>query len=144
MKPTPEIVLNNGFAKIVFEMGPALPPGYGQGSASLVGIHLLLLAQEFNRAADVRARENAAMRALFADAASNLSGELSLKLQEAIQRKDLDLKISTLDENNTFLKILLIELHAYVEKVGDQPLSQRVLLLLSEFASARQVFLPAM
>jgi hypothetical protein len=144
MKPTPEVVLNNGFAKIVFEMGPALPPGYGQGSASLVGIHLLLLAQEFNRAADVRVQENAAMRALFADVVPRFHGSLGTRLSDACKRIDSDLKISALDENNTFLKNLLIDLHAYVEKVGDRPLAQRILLLLSEFASARQVFLPAM
>ena len=59
MKPTPELVLNHAFAKIAMEMGPALPPGYGQGSATITGVLLLMVAQEFNRAADIRAKENA-------------------------------------------------------------------------------------
>ena len=66
MKPTPDLVLNHAFAKVAMEMGPALPAGYGQGSATLTGVLLLMVSQEFNRAADIRAKENAAMTTSFA------------------------------------------------------------------------------
>jgi len=144
MKPTPDLVLNHAFAKIAMEMGPALPPGYGQGSATLVGVLLLMVAQEFNRAADIRVKENAAMRALFGEAAGKGGVALSSRLKKAAGGADPDLNIATLDRTNVELKSLLIELHAQVEESGDKALGARILNLLRDAATARQVFLPAM
>ena len=143
MKPTPELVLNQAFAKIAMEMGPALPPGYGQGSATITGVLLLMVGQEFNRAAEVRAKENAAMRAIFADAKAGDAG-LAAKLRSAAEERDVDLSVSTLDRANGQLKALLIELQAQAEQARDRALELRILRFLSEAASARQVFLPAM
>lgn len=142
MKPSPDLVLNQAFAKIAMEMGPALPAGYGQGSATTTGVLLLLVAQEFNRAADIRAKENAAMRALFAEAA--VGGDLGARLKSAAGEREADLNIATLDKANAALKTLLIELHAHVERTGDGALEARIVRLLADAAAARQVFLPAM
>jgi len=144
MKPTPDLVLNHAFAKIAMEMGPALPQGYGQGSATLTGVLLLMVAQEFNRAADIRAKENATMRALFADAATTVGGELGKRLQAAGQASDSDLNVATLDRANGELKALLIELQRVAEEKGERSLELRILKLLCQAADARQVFLPAM
>lgn len=144
MKPSPDLVLNHAFAKVAMEMGPALPPGYGQGSATLTGVLLLMVAQEFNRAADIRAKENAAMRALFADAAASAGTELGVRLRAAAKERDADINIATLDRSNALLKGLLIELHAHAEQTGARALEMRILTLLNEAARARLVFLPAM
>jgi len=144
MKPSPDLVLNHAFAKIAMEMGPALPPGYGQGSATLVGVLLLMVGQEFNRAADIRAKENAAMRALFAEAAGRGGVALSPRLKKAAGESDPDLNVTTLDRANGELKALLIELHAHAEESGDSALATRILAFLRDAAGARQVFLPAM
>lgn len=144
MKPSPELVLNQAFAKIAMEMGPALPPGYGQGSATTTAVLLLMVGQEFNRAADVRAKENRVMRALFADAAKGIGGALSAKLDAVVGVRDEDLTVSGLDRVNGELKQLLIELQTHAEKAGDRVLELRILRFLSEAAAARQVHLPAM
>jgi hypothetical protein len=144
MKPSPDLVLNHAFAKVAMEMGPALPPGYGQGSATLTGVLLLMVGQEFNRAADIRAKENAAMRALFADAATAVGAELGARLKVAADERDADINVATLDRSNAALKGLLIELHAHAERAGARALEMRILKLLDEAAAARQVFLPAM
>jgi hypothetical protein len=146
MTPAPDVVLNQAFAKIAMEMGPALPPGYGQGSATLTGVLLLMVAQEFNRAADIRAKENAAMRALFADAvkAKVVDGALADRLSVARGEADADLNIATLDRKNAALKALLVELHAHVEQTGARAFEMRILEYLKSAAAARQVFLPAM
>lgn len=144
MKPSPDLVLNHAFAKVALEMGPALPAGYGQGSATLTGVLLLMVSQEFNRAADIRAKENAAMRGLFADAASDVAGELGVRLKAAGGEVDADINVATLDRSNATLKALLIELHIYAERAGAGGLERRILKLLDEAATARQVFLPAM
>jgi len=144
MKPTPDLVLNHAFAKVAMEMGPALPAGYGQGSATLTGVLLLMVSQEFNRAADIRAKENAAMRALFADVGSSVGGELGGRLKAAAEAKDADINVATLDRSNGALKALLIELQVHAERAGAQALETRILKLLSDAAAARQIFLPAM
>ena len=46
MKPSPELVLNQAFAKLALEVGPALPAGYGQGSVTTTAGLLLMAAQE--------------------------------------------------------------------------------------------------
>ena len=144
MKPSPELVLNQAFAKIAMEMGPALPPGYGQGSATTTAVLLLMVGQEFDRAADIRARENRVMRALFSDAAKSIAGELGAKLSAAAGQRDEDLTVAALDRANVELKRLLIDLQIHAEQTGDRPLELRVLRFLSEAATARQVHLPAM
>lgn len=142
MKPSPDLVLNQAFAKIAMEMGPALPAGYGQGSATTTGVLLLLVAQEFNRAADIRAKENAAMRAVFAGAA--VGGDFGDRLKVAAGEREADLNLATLDKANAALKTLLIELHTHAEQAGDAGLEARIVRLMAEAAAARQVFLPAM
>jgi hypothetical protein len=144
MKPTPELVLNQAFAKIAMEMGPALPPGYGQGSATTTAVLLLMVAQEFGRAADIRAKENRVMRALFSDAAKRIGGELGGKLSAVAGMRDEDLTVEGLDRANAELKRLLIALQTHAEQDGDRALELRILRFLSEAAAARQVHLPAM
>lgn len=142
MKPTPETVLTQAFAKLAMEIGPALPAGYSQGSVTTTAGLLLMTAQEFNRAADIRAKENAAMRALFAEAAAPVGGALGNKLREAAATKDADLTIPILDQGNGALKTVLIALQTHAEDAKLRPLELRVATMLQDFATARQIFFP--
>jgi hypothetical protein len=144
MKPTPELVLNQSFAKVAMEMGPALPAGYGQGSATLTGVLLLMVGQEFNRAAAVRLKENQAMRALFGDCAAKHGGALGAALKEAAGQGDADITVAALDASNVALKKILIVLQAAAEAAGDVAVERRILGLLKDWADARMVYLPAM
>jgi hypothetical protein len=144
MKPTPELVLNQSFAKVAMEMGPALPAGYGQGSATLTGVLLLMVGQEFNRAAAVRLKENQAMRALFGECSAKYSGKLGVALKEAAAQGDPDITVAALDVSNAALKTTLIALQTAAEAAGDVALERRILGLLKEWADARMVYLPAM
>ena len=144
MKPTPELVLNQSFAKVAMEMGPALPAGYGQGSATLTGVLLLMVGQEFNRAAAVRLSENQAMRALFGECSAKYSGKLGVAMKEAAAQGDSDITVAALDVSNAALKTTLIALQTAAEAAGDVALERRILGLLKEWADARMVYLPAM
>jgi hypothetical protein len=144
MKPTPELVLNQSFAKVAMEMGPALPAGYSQGSATLTGVLLLMVGQEFNRAAAIRLKENQDMRALFGEQAAKQSGALGAALKTAAAQGDPDISVSALDASNVALKKTLIELQTAAEKAGDLALEQRILAMLKGWADARLIFLPAM
>lgn len=144
MKPSPELVLNHAFAKIAMEMGPALPPGYGQGSATTTAVLLLMVAQEFNRGAAVRKAENDSLRGLFADVAGRLPEPLATAVRSASGGQDTDLSVSALDATNAALKTLLIDVHAAAEAQGDHALDHRIIRLMQGWAVQRQVVLPAM
>jgi hypothetical protein len=144
MKPSPEMVLNQAFGKLAMEIGPALPPGYSQGSVTTMGVLLLMAGQEFNRAADIRAKENAAMRSLFAEQAGVVPGELGARLRAEAATTDADLTVATLDKSNASLKTVLIALQVYAEDRKLAPLQKRIATMLQEFATGRQIFLPAL
>ena len=144
MKPSPEMVLNQAFGKLAMEIGPALPPGYSQGSVTTTALLLLMAGQEFNRAADVRAKENAAMRALFAEQAGAVGEELGSRLRGEAATKDADLTVATLDKANASLKTTLIALQSHAEEAKLMPLQKRITTMLQEFATGRQIFLPAL
>lgn len=144
MKPSPELVLNHAFAKIAMEMGPALPPGYGQGSATTTGVLLLMVAQEFNRAAAIRKAENDAMRSLFAEVSTRIPAPLSDTLRMAAGGQDQDLLVPALDATNAALKKVLVELHAVADATKDMELDHRIVRLMQTWAERRQVLLPAM
>lgn len=144
MKPTPELVLNQSFAKVAMEMGPALPAGYGQGSATLTGVLLLMVGQEFNRAAAVRLKENRDMRALFGACAATYGGALGKALADGAGQGDSDITVAALEASNTALKKILIELQTAAESARDTALERRILGLLKDWADARMVYLPAM
>ena len=144
MKPSPEIILNQAFAKLALEVGPALPAGYGQGSVTTTAVLLLMAGQEFDRAADIRAKENAAMRRLFDEVAGAVGGALGQRLQAEAGGKDENLTIAALDKANAALKTSLIALQAHAEDSGRPELQTRILKLLQLFATSRQIFLPAL
>lgn len=144
MKPSPELILNQAFAKIAMEMGPALPPGYGQGSATTTAVLLLMVAQEFNRAASIRKAENDAMRLLFRETAAKTGGALGERLKASGDGEDSDITVAALDKSNASLKTLLIELQTAAEDRKDTALEARIIRMMQGWAAARQVFLPAM
>jgi hypothetical protein len=144
MKPSPELILNQAFAKIAMEMGPALPPGYGQGSATTTAVLLLMVAQEFNRAASIRKAANDAMRLLFRETAGKVGGSLGERLKAAGDEEDNDITVAALDKSNASLKTLLIELQTVAEDGNDTALEARIIRMMQAWAAARLVFLPAM
>lgn len=144
MKPSPELILNQAFAKIAMEMGPALPPGYGQGSATTTAVLLLMVAQEFNRAASIRKAENDAMRLLFRETAAKTGGALGERLKASGDGEDSDITVAALDKSNASLKTQLIELQTAAEDRKDTALEARIIRMMQGWAAARLVFLPAM
>lgn len=100
--------------------GPALS-GYDQSSVMLLATMLGSVREEFDRAAARRVAENAALRMLFAEAASIVEqGDLGQRLREAAAEEDRDLTVPALEAANVRLRQLLIELHAHVEGLGSE------------------------
>ena len=116
MKPEVDQILGLSAGQLMAGVLPLLPNAYSQGSTAVVSILMLLAAQEYERGAEIRAADNADMRAAF-KALSPLVGDAALKakLDAAAMSADSSLLISALDKCNAHLRGLLIALQARLE-----------------------------
>ena len=88
MKPEVDQILMITAGQIMTELAPNLTTQYTQGAAQLAALMAILSAQEYDRAADIRAAENREMRALFAELPSVISDRsLRARLEEAAERR---------------------------------------------------------
>lgn len=144
MSPEANAILMQSFMKLAFEVAPALPAGYGQGSVATTGILLLMASQEYERGAEVRALENREMRALFARHAARFPA-LDVELRAAAAETDGSLAISALNAANARLRRLVIALQtAADEDAGSADVRRDIWALLTAAAQRRLVHLPAM
>lgn len=143
MRPEVDQILRFSAGQLMTGIAPALGDSFAQGSVSLIGFMLLLSAQEFDRAADIRATENAQIRALFA-ALSQETRDPSLraKLAAAAKTRDDSLVISSLNAANYELRRLLIALQSELEDSGNRAANRRVWDVLKAMADRRVVSPP--
>ncbi|ABS64111.1 conserved hypothetical protein [Parvibaculum lavamentivorans DS-1] len=117
MKPDVPVVMRGLFGTMLTEIAPNLTAEYSAGSIGIMSMMIFMTAEEYDRAADIRAAENAEMRALFAEAAGLVDDAgLKAKLAEAAKGRDGSLRVSALDKENSALAALLIELHVHAEE----------------------------
>ena len=146
MKPEADQVLNTSAFQLLMNVAPLLPPGYPQGTASLIAMLSMMAAQEYERGADIRVAENNDMRSLFADVAAVAADEpLKARLREAAETKDTSLAISALDAANYDLRRLLTELQAHLEQqsgAAARDAERRIWVVLKAAANRRLVRVP--
>lgn len=131
MIPEADTMLNGAAMKLLLDIAPLLPPGYGQGSASTVAMVMMLAAQQFDKGADNRLWEIEAMRTLLARGGTNPGAA------------GTDRSIAALNAEHAALSRSLIELHARIEG-EDRPLEADILAYLKESAARRRLHLPAL
>ena len=138
MKPEVDQILGLSAGQLMGQIAPLLPNSFAIGSASLLGIMMTFAAQEYERGAEIRVAENAEMRALFRDAASQVDdAELKTMLSKAAATEDRSLKISMLNAENTELRRVLIRLQAHAEDKGLRELERRIWNVLKASADRR-------
>jgi len=116
MKPEVTTVMQGYVGTLFGSILPALNSEYSMGDTGLMAMSFMMMAQEFDRAADIRLQENEDMRALFAHAAEEIDNEaLAVRLRDAASGADASLRVSALSKANDELKALLIVLHEFVE-----------------------------
>jgi hypothetical protein len=121
MKPEPSHALERLMQALLGDVMPNVQPSYRQASVMANAMIVAAVREEIDRAAARRVEENAALRALFADAAAAVEdAALGERLAAAARSSDASLLVPALDESNRALRSLLIELHAHVEALpGD-------------------------
>jgi hypothetical protein len=126
MKPDPSHVLERVLQSLLTEIAPAVQPAYRQASVTMHAMLLASVREEMDRAAARRVEENAALRALFAEAAPRVrDATLRERLASAARTQDASLRVPDLETGNLALRGLLIELHAHVEAL-DGPEARRI------------------
>ncbi len=137
MKPNVQTVMTRSFERILTDIAPHLSSEYAVGSSSVIGLMMFQTATEFDRAAEIRVEENAAMRNIFADAVGVVpSGDLRSRLEQAAASQDPSLKISELDQANDELSALLIDLQAYAETMEGEEARRLEAQIWDELARA--------
>jgi len=102
--------------KLLFEIAPTVQPAYRQQSVGLTAMLLGMVREEWDRAAARRVEENAALRAIFGQAAPRIADAgLRGRLEAAAASCDASFLVSELEKSNDALRALLIELQAHVE-----------------------------
>jgi hypothetical protein len=116
VKPDVPKVLEILAGTFLFEVAPNVSPAYRKSSVGVSALLLGMVREEWDRAAARRVEENAALRALFREAAPVVSDtDLRRRIEEAAAGRDASLLVSELERANDSLRALSIELHAFVE-----------------------------
>jgi hypothetical protein len=143
MIPSVAAVLNGIARTLLMDLLPHTTHAYGAQTLQLDAALAMMCAQEFDRAAARLAEENAALLALFADAAPVVADpSLRDALRAAATATAPSLLVSALHERNRALRELLIRLHAHVETLdGDAAagLDARIWAELVESTRRRQL-----
>jgi hypothetical protein len=139
MKPEADDILGTAADQLMGQIAPNLGAAYLQGALAVQALLMKFAAREYERGADIRAAENADMRALFAELAPKAGDtDLRAQLEAAAATHDSSLTISALNTANADLRRLLIALQTHVENAGDRDAQHRVWDVLKA-ASARRV-----
>ena len=140
MSPEVDQILKISASQLAGIIAPMLPEGYAQGQASLLSFMLMMSAQEYDRAADIRVKENDDMRALFGACAPSIAdASLRTELEAAATTRDETLAISALNGSNAKLRTLLIRLQTELESQGNKQGQERVWGVLKRMAERRLV-----
>ncbi|MGE0828099.1 MAG: hypothetical protein AB7O04_01960 [Hyphomonadaceae bacterium] len=152
MKPSFAQILMGAAGAVVRDIAPRLQDeddAFALGQAQIIGLLMVMAAQEADRAADTLSLETVAMRALFAEAAET-------PLPESFRRRLRAMAEAAPADNFTIaaqqavaapMKALLIELHEALEDRPDEwarPLEARVWDVLRLGADHRQIYLPVL
>lgn len=123
MKPDVGRLLEVAAGHLMGETVPLIGRAYGnstyeQSNVGVLGMLLLAVRHEHERAAARRVEENRELRRMFGRAGAVVeAGDVSERLAAAAKAEDTDLTVSALEESNVELRGLLIELHAQVEGI---------------------------
>lgn len=120
MIPEVHEVLGMFSGNLLVNLVPRIDLEYLRKDAELMAYLLMVCAEEYNRGADIRVRENQDMRRLFRSAAQQVEDpDLEKRLHAAAECEDSSLTITDLNASNSALNTVLIELHEHVEAAAD-------------------------
>jgi hypothetical protein len=139
MTPTVRDILQASVVAMARPIPPEAGPDYAASRVGIVSMLTMMAAQEAEQCAGAAIKENADIRAVFADSASGYDAALAGRLSTAAGEADTDLGVPALDAANARLRGLLIELHQAVEAAGDAETDRKILGLYVRMAAGRRM-----
>ena len=108
----------------------------------MIAMLLQCLAQDFDRAADVRSLDIAEMNALFHALPAGVHRPLAGRIERFLASHPKSLRIADLDAHHAEATRLLIELHAWSEAHGDAALERSIWEYLTRHADRHAYDMP--
>ena len=139
MTPTVRDVLQGCVVALSRPVPQEAGPEYAASRTGIVSMLTMMAAEEADQCAGAAIRENADIRAVFADAARRYDRSLTGRLAAAASEADEDLGVPALDAANARLRGLLIELHQAVEAAADAETDRKILGLYVRMAAGRRM-----
>jgi len=117
MKPEPARVLQGVGMTLLTTILAEVKTPYGQQTVSVAGGLVLMVADEFDRAADRLIVENAVVREILSDARSLLPPAMLPGIDAAVATRPANYRVSALQAENDVLRGALVDVHAAVDAV---------------------------
>ena len=117
MKPEADDILRLSAQRLATAVMPLLSDFFAIGQVGMVSGMMNLVAREYERGADIRAKENSDIRGVFSRLAPQVRDtELKGKIEKASRTEDTSLLISELNASNYALRRLLSEMLTHIEQ----------------------------
>lgn len=144
MIPKASAAINNIVARIATDLAPRAPDAYAASDLGFISVLLMVVGQDFDRAADVLVTEHDEISALLAAARPHLP-DLADQIDAALAHAAPSLRIPDLNARADVTLTALIAVHAAVEiRTEDwaQALNLRIWRFLDGFAARRAYDVP--
>ena len=120
--------------KLAISIAPETTSAFAMANTGMVVMLLQCLAQDYDRAADVRTIDIDEMKTLLGDLRESAPREMHVAIDEFARERAKSLRISDLDAFHARGLELLIRLHEHVERNGDTAADRRIWTHLTQFA----------
>ena len=116
MRPQADHILRTTATTLITHYLPGIEKEHERYELSLSAFLMMVVSEEFDRAAHRRIEENHALRRIFAESLPVIKDdELKKRVKEASEKAEDNYHISVLDKLNCELQEVLIELHTHIE-----------------------------
>jgi hypothetical protein len=121
---------------------PGIEKDHEKTELGLSALLMMVVAEEFDRAAHRRIEENHALRRIFAASLSVIQDDdLRKRVEKASERAEDNHHISVLDKLNCELQEVLIELHSHIESLegeGARNINEAIWIELENWTQRRE------
>ncbi len=116
MRPTCDNISKTIATTLITNYLPQMQNDMEKKQMGLTALLMILLSEEFDRAAANLIEENRELRHLFSEALTVVTNDsLKDRLKEVAESVETDFRVSALDKANSDILSLLIELHSHIE-----------------------------
>jgi hypothetical protein len=140
--PRPRQALTDLALKLMLSVAPQTRSNYAASNTGMIAMLLQCLAQDFDRAAEVRSLDIAEMSALFHALPAGVDQSLVARIETFLTSHPKSLRIADLDAHHGEATRLLIELHAWSETNGDAALERSIWEYLARHADRHAYDMP--